>query len=161
MNKKRVNVKVQNGPGVYSINPPIVRNAMNIELSVGDIQRCIWCKAIVEEILKDGSVIRLNLNNFDKNNDYSEEVIKQLDETQKISNFNNEPEVVIEDEVPNKIPSQFNKKPTPIKTFEDEKPVETTIKDVVETKEEEVKPVVENKEELSTTTLNKSTKNKK
>ena len=75
--KKRVNVKIgRNCYGVLSVTPPIYRTAMGIELTESDIQRCLWAKAVVEEILPDGSIIPLGFDNFNKDNNPNKEEVK-------------------------------------------------------------------------------------
>lgn len=66
MDKKRVNVKIA-GP-IYTVKPPIVRTMIDVELSIGDIRNCICAKATVEEILDNGKLLRLNLYNYNKDN---------------------------------------------------------------------------------------------
>lgn len=60
--KKRVNVYPY--LPVRALKNPIIGNTFNIELCTGEILNCICAKAKVEEILKDGSKVRLNLNNY-------------------------------------------------------------------------------------------------
>lgn len=65
--KKKVNVYPTTP--IFGMGMNISRNVMGIELSVGDIQRIICAKAQVEEILKDGSTVRLSLSNYNTNNE--------------------------------------------------------------------------------------------
>lgn len=51
---------------ITQIKHPIVTNTLNIELSTGDILTCICAKAKVEEVLSDGTRVRLNFSNYDK-----------------------------------------------------------------------------------------------
>lgn len=76
--KKRVNVKIgRSCYGVLSLTPPIYRTAMGIELTESDIQRCLWAKAVVEEILPDGTIVPLNLSNFNKDNGGKKQEVKE------------------------------------------------------------------------------------
>lgn len=76
--KKRVNVKIgRSCYGVLSVTPPIYRTAMGIELTESDIQRCLWAKAVVEEVLPDGTIVPLNLSNFNKDNGGKKQEIKK------------------------------------------------------------------------------------
>lgn len=50
------------------IIPPIRRTSLGIILGVGDIRTCLCSQAIVEERLDNGTTIRLNFSNYDKNN---------------------------------------------------------------------------------------------
>ena len=130
--KKKVNVKIGNNSfGVYTVKPPIVRTAMGIELTPGDIQKCLWAKAIVEEVLPDGSILPLNLNNYDKDN------------APKIVN-----QGTIEHEVKMEVNEEFKKENIEVNVKEKqpmEEAVKVEIKDevVVEEVKEEEKEVAE------------------
>ena len=54
---------------VISTNPPIRSIIRNVKKPVEQIRACIMARATVEEILKDGSKIRLDLTNYDKDNE--------------------------------------------------------------------------------------------
>lgn len=62
---------------ILSIRNPIVHTTLNVELSVGDIERCIYGRAKVEEILPNGKIVVLNLKNYNKCN-FEEEHINNL-----------------------------------------------------------------------------------
>ena len=64
MNKKVVNIYPTTP--VLSTNPPIRTMAYKITKPIKDIRACIIAGAKVEEVLPNGSTIRLNLNNYDK-----------------------------------------------------------------------------------------------
>jgi hypothetical protein len=53
---------------VISTNPPIRSIIRNVKKPVEQIRACIMARATVEEILNDGSIIRLDLTNYDKDN---------------------------------------------------------------------------------------------
>lgn len=59
---KRVNVTTV--VAVRNTNPPICGTLKNVEMSIGDILKCLCKRALVEEILPDGSIVKLNLNNY-------------------------------------------------------------------------------------------------
>ena len=59
---KRVNIKAP--VAIRTITPPIYGTCNNIIMTTGDILKCICKKAIVEEILPDGSTVRLNMRNY-------------------------------------------------------------------------------------------------
>lgn len=59
---KRVNVTTV--VAVRTTNPPICGTLKNIEMTTGDILKCLCKRAFVEEILPDGSTIRLNMKNY-------------------------------------------------------------------------------------------------
>lgn len=81
--KKRVNIKSPNV--LYVFTPPMSGVFNNHEMTTGDIKNCLLQGAYVEEILSDGSTIRLDLNNFDKVNDIPkvQPEIKKVIETPK------------------------------------------------------------------------------
>ena len=59
---KRVNI---NAPvAIKTITPPIYGTCKNVIMTTGDILKCLCRRAIVEEILPDGSTIRLNMRNY-------------------------------------------------------------------------------------------------
>lgn len=59
---KRVNI---NTPvAIKTITPPIYGTCKNVIMTTGDILKCLCRRAIVEEILPDGSTIRLNMRNY-------------------------------------------------------------------------------------------------
>ena len=59
---KRVNVTTV--VAVRTTNPPICGTLKNIEMTTGDILKCLCKRAFVEEILPDGSTVRLNMKNY-------------------------------------------------------------------------------------------------
>lgn len=64
--KKRVNIYPR-GP-ITTTNPPIRVPVKNVTKDVKDIRKCIVAGAKVEEILDNGTLILLNLNNYDAEN---------------------------------------------------------------------------------------------
>lgn len=52
----------------------------NVELSVGDIQQCIFRKCIVDEVLSDGSLVRLSLVNYNLDNEPSAKKVVKKEE---------------------------------------------------------------------------------
>ena len=73
---KKVNVIAQ--IPIRSVYPPIYGSYSGIMMSPSVIFKCIAHKAVVEEILPDGSTIRLNANNYNTINDPSDERVKQM-----------------------------------------------------------------------------------
>jgi len=75
--KKKVNVYPT--IPIMGTNPPILGITYATELSIGDISLCIFARAKVEEILKNGEILPLNLSNYDKDNnkDIVVEKVKQ------------------------------------------------------------------------------------
>lgn len=73
---KKVNVIAQ--IPIRTVYPPIYGSYSGIMMSPSVIFKCILHKAIVEEILSDGSTIRLNATNYNTVNDPSDERVKQM-----------------------------------------------------------------------------------
>lgn len=59
---KRVNVRAT--IAVRNTNPPIYGTYKNIIMTTGDILKCLTKRATVEEILPDGSTVKLNYKNY-------------------------------------------------------------------------------------------------
>lgn len=51
---------------IHNIGIPITGVTLNQELSVGDIEKCLIANAKVEEILSNGTTVRLSLLNYTK-----------------------------------------------------------------------------------------------
>lgn len=51
---------------ITGVNPPIRSVVKHVTKSVDEIRTCIIARAIVEEILPDGKVVRLNFSNYNK-----------------------------------------------------------------------------------------------
>lgn len=73
---KKVNVIAQ--IPIRTVYPPIYGSYSGIMMSPSTIFKCILHKAVVEEILSDGSTIRLNATNYNTVNDPSDERVKQM-----------------------------------------------------------------------------------
>ena len=59
---KRVNI---NAPvAIRTITPPIYGRVSNIVMTTGDILKCLCKRAVVDEILPDGSTVRLTMKNY-------------------------------------------------------------------------------------------------
>lgn len=64
---KIVNIDVRNP--IRSLRTPLsVGKYYNVEMSVPDIFSCICARAYVDEVLSDGSLLRLDLTNYFKDN---------------------------------------------------------------------------------------------
>lgn len=59
---KRVNIKTT--IAVRNTTPPVCGTYKDIVMTTGDILKCLCKRAVVEEILPDGSIIRLNMKNY-------------------------------------------------------------------------------------------------
>ena len=59
---KRVNI--QTVTAVRTITPPISGSYRNVIMSTGDILKCLCRRAKVEEILPDGTTVKLNMSNY-------------------------------------------------------------------------------------------------
>lgn len=53
---------------ITSLNPPIRSKVIGVTKSTAEIRKCIIERAIVDEVLKDGSTVRLDFSNYDKDN---------------------------------------------------------------------------------------------
>lgn len=62
---------------IRNITPPMYGKYMNIKMTVSDILKCLCRRAIVEEVLSDGTTVRLNMKNF--RDDHST-LVKDADE---------------------------------------------------------------------------------
>lgn len=51
---------------ITGVNPPIRSTVKRVTKSVSEIRTCLMARAIVEEVLPDGTAIRLNIGNYDK-----------------------------------------------------------------------------------------------
>lgn len=49
---------------IRNITPPMYGKYTNIKMTVSDILKCLCRRAIVEEVLSDGTTVRLNMKNF-------------------------------------------------------------------------------------------------
>ncbi|MCM1236083.1 MAG: hypothetical protein NC489_38855 [Ruminococcus flavefaciens] len=63
---KRVNIRTT--VAVRTTNPPICGTKKNTIMSTSDILKCLCRRAVVEEILPNGSTIRLNMSNYNRDN---------------------------------------------------------------------------------------------
>lgn len=54
---------------VRSVKPMRYGSYVKDEMSVEDIFKCICGRAIVDEVLKDGTLVRLDLNNYNTDNE--------------------------------------------------------------------------------------------
>lgn len=73
---KKVNIIAQ--IPIRTVYPPIYGSYSGVMMSPSVILKCILHKAVVEEILPDGSTIRLNATNYNTVNDPSDEKVKQM-----------------------------------------------------------------------------------
>ena len=59
---KKVNIRAS--VPIKDFRPPIYGTCNGIEMTTGDILKCLCKRAIVDEVLPDGSTIRLDLKNY-------------------------------------------------------------------------------------------------
>lgn len=116
--KKHVNVYATNP--IRNIIPPLMGTYLNIEMDEIDIYKCICGRAIVDEVLSDGSLVRLDFNNYKKINEKKVEV-------------KTEPEVAV----------PVVEEPIVEPVVEPEKVEETVVEDKVEEEVELVEQLVE------------------
>lgn len=51
---------------ITGVNPPIRSVVKRVTKSIKEIRTCLMARAVVEEILPDGSTVRLDMTNYDK-----------------------------------------------------------------------------------------------
>lgn len=66
MNKFTKVVNIYPSMPITSVNPPIRSTVKRVTKSVDEIRACLMARAVVEEILSDGKIVRLNIGNYDK-----------------------------------------------------------------------------------------------
>lgn len=57
-------VNIRTRVAVKTINPPICGTVKGVIMTTGDILKCLCKRALVEEVLPDGSTIKLNMSNY-------------------------------------------------------------------------------------------------
>lgn len=130
---KKVNIKTT--IPIRNIKPPIYGSYMGIVMSTGDILKCLCKRAFVEEILPDGSTVRLNMKNYytdngagldaSKNVKIEEPRIETVDAAEVADEVLSEPEVAeIHEEVTEDV---IDAQPAFIST--DDNPVVNTLAD--------------------------------
>lgn len=146
MNKK-VNVTARTPVIVPSVAVPLRGTVRNIVLSEQDIFKCITQKAIVDEILSNGSLVRLSLSNYNKVNEVVkpepvvvapapvEEAVPVIETPEEETTVVAEPEVVIASEEEAEV---FDTEETEV--------VEEVVEETTESSEDPVvEPAVENR----------------
>ena len=166
---KRVNIRTTTE--IRNIQTPIYNSRQNIAMNTMDIRTCIMKGAYVDEILNDGSTLRLNLYNYNKDNnanvvptvkviESTEPVVISNTEDEKIPVITQEPveevkEPVVEEVAP--VVEEVKEEVAPI--VEEATPAAEEVAPVVEEVKEEVAPVVE--ETKVNNNNNKSNKKKR
>ena len=89
---KTVNIKAD--IPIKNITPPIYGIKTNIKMNLSDILKCLCRRAIIEEVLSDGSTVRLTQKNFRE--DFEGQLQERL---KKEAVENTSSEVVIEETV--------------------------------------------------------------
>lgn len=59
-------VNIYPSGAIVGVNPPIRSVVKRVTKSIDEIRTCLMARATVEEILSDGSVVKLNISNYDK-----------------------------------------------------------------------------------------------
>jgi len=93
---------------ITALSVPIRGTAMGLHLHVKDIFKCMCQKAVIDEVLKDGSLVRLDMANYNTNNEpvieeaIVEEVITPpvVDEVPPVETEDEEVTDPVVDEVP-------------------------------------------------------------
>ena len=68
---------------IITVNPPIRATVNKVTKTTSDIYKCIIARAIVEEVLSDGSTVRLTFMNYDKDNE-PKEIEDKAEEKQEV-----------------------------------------------------------------------------
>ncbi len=63
---KKVNIYPQRP--IVTLNPPIRSSVRRVYKSAEEIRKCLIARGIVEEVMEDGSTVRLDFSNYDKDN---------------------------------------------------------------------------------------------
>lgn len=144
---KKVNIEVK--VPIRSLRMPLsVGKYYNVEMSPSDIFKCICGRALVDEVLSNGTTLRLDLKNYNKDNDVPVQV--------KVPEENKEPAKPVVPEVKEepKVEVDVEKDATSEVV---EEPVVETVSETVEPAAEPVKedidsePVVEEEAEEAAT----------
>ena len=61
-------VNIYPSMAILGVNPPIRTTQIKVTKSTSEIRACIIARATVDEVLPNGKTIRLNLNNYNKDN---------------------------------------------------------------------------------------------
>lgn len=93
--KKKVNIYPTHP--VTTVNPAIRTTTMRVIKPVEDIRKCIISRAIVDEILDDGSTVRLTLTNYDKDNSRSK-IQKVMDDVRVEEDITKREEIVTDND---------------------------------------------------------------
>ena len=81
-NTKIVNI-IANVP-IKNVEPPIYGKKSNVTMTLNDILKCLFKRAIIEEVLVDGSTVRLDMKNFRE--DFNGPIIAKREAELKIRN---------------------------------------------------------------------------
>lgn len=68
VNIKKVNVIPSNGGAIFTPNRKIVKPIYGETLSTREIINCLSCRARVEEVLNDGTLLQLTITNYNTDN---------------------------------------------------------------------------------------------
>ena len=119
-NSKIVRTKIVNINAripVKTVAPPIYGVKMGIEMSISDILKCLTRRAIVHQVLSDGSTIQLTTKNFRE--DYEGQLrMKKAAEAKANKKETTEPTIVTPDAEPIK-EVQIEDKPEPTGNIDD------------------------------------------
>ena len=150
---KRVNVRTTTE--IRNIQTPIFNSRKNITMNTMDIRTCLMKGAYVDEILNNGTVLRLNLYNYNKDNNATISTVLDVGEKNivHVDSHKDEPVPVISNNKNNEIPViSYNQ--------EVKETVEAVVEETPKAEEAKVDAVEEVKETVATTT-NKSSKKKR
>ena len=78
---------------ILTITPPIRTQIKKVSKSTGEIYKCMLAGAIVEEVMKDGKVLRLTFSNYNKDNTHTKPKSELKPVNKSTNNINNITEI--------------------------------------------------------------------
>lgn len=95
---KRVNINAK--VAIRDVKPPIYGTLNNVVMSTGNILKCLCKRAIVDEILPDGSTVRLTMKNYYTDNGAGLTASPDPTKRKKATRISSKPEPKVEKETP-------------------------------------------------------------
>ena len=136
---KRVNINAK--VAIRDVKPPIYGTLNNVVMSTGNILKCLCKRAIVDEILPDGSTVRLTMKNYYTDNGAGLTAAPDPTKKKKATRTSSKPEPKVEKETP--------KEPEVVKEEVVEEIKEPEIKASVVEEETKVPTPVETEEKIN------------
>ena len=93
---------------IYGVTKDPIREGKVLELNSGQILTCLM-EASVDEILNDGTLVRLNKSNYNTNNDYKKIHVQDEVQNVEISKIENISETTNKEEKKEEVPEELVK----------------------------------------------------